>query len=166
MYMRSAIAIVTSHSHNQGSNITWSPVIIDLPLPQPPYHTQGGLIGTLSKMPLQSVTIGGTELRRPRAKHTAQSSAPAASWIQRGGTPCPHATKVPWRSTATIPKPVCRMNLLYSSKRDPSTNHLKFSASLPDGSGMTKVKVSWVGLAGALTFSTKRPRVCNSSCGR
>jgi hypothetical protein len=45
MYMRSATAIVTSPSHNQGSNITWSQVIIDPPLPQPPYHPQGGLIG-------------------------------------------------------------------------------------------------------------------------
>ncbi len=43
-YMRSATAIVTSPSHNQGSNITWCPVITDPPLPQPPYHPQGGRI--------------------------------------------------------------------------------------------------------------------------
>ncbi len=39
-------AFHTSPSHNQGSNITWSPVIIDPPLPRPPYHAQCGLIGT------------------------------------------------------------------------------------------------------------------------
>ncbi len=53
MYMRSATAIVTSPSHNQGSNITWSQVIIDPPLPQPPYHPQGGLIGNILE------TVGG-----------------------------------------------------------------------------------------------------------
>ena len=59
--MRSATAIVTSPSHNQGSHITWCAGITDPPLPQPPYHPQGGLIGMYMSTSLV-VIPGGSPL--------------------------------------------------------------------------------------------------------
>ncbi len=99
--MRSATVIATSPSHNQRSNITWCAVIIDPPLPQPPYHPQGGRIGIkIYKdwrrakienfwLPRQASTLGGAAVpQTPRLiLRGCRPADPLAQVVRGAGAP-------------------------------------------------------------------------------